>query len=813
MRLLTIALCALVSGASSLFAAQVELAAEEATPGPGAHYTIRAKVDTSNQMLEGECAVQWTNSTDQATGELWFHLHHNAYANNRTTHLTEAQGRLRGLKIEDGWGWQKVTQISVGGVDLLPSLTFEHPDRTISDEKALDQGDRTVFRVLLSQMIEPGEHVLVDLKWQSKIPRVRRRTGIKEEFLLMSHWFPKLGVYEGAAGWNCHQFHMNTEFFADYGTYDVTLDLPEAYGQGPDKDGQWIAKVGATGGLAEPARLEDGRLIVRYLAPTAADRQRIDPITGTSPVLHGFAWTADPSYRVHTKRFVFDEWAEQYHSEVQAAAIAFTKTLDQMRLRDVEITVLIHPERDGQWERHAEATAAALFFYGIWWGEYPYERITVVDPAWGAGGAGGMEYPTLFTAGTQRFTSPAMYSPESVTVHEAGHQFWYGLVGNNEYEAAWLDEGFNSFTDSEVLIRHYGPQRTYQRYSRLPVWGRHVAAMPTGAGLAGVFTGARWKVPNPFGWGCLDGVTLKPTQVSPFVAWWRDQPGLTFVEQYSDPRWGDRNGYLRMPDMDPIETKAFEYANRSSYRTNSYPRTAVALRTLQGVVGQDAFLRGMRHYADSYRYKHPKPDDFYQAFQEGAKQDVQWFFRDLFQGTGTVDWSVSVASSTTPEDQGWFLSEEGDWVKAGVGMEETVEASSDETSVEEPGDESDTEAEQVEAPVPDKPLQHYNVVVRRRGTLRLPLPIQVRFNDDTQQTFEWTREQQEGSMWWRLPIEAGSAQIEAVVLDPQRAYFVDTNMKDNQWFRSHKSPRSLRWSERAFTQYSHILHFFSTLGG
>ncbi|MFT5199646.1 MAG: hypothetical protein ACI87O_002317 [Planctomycetota bacterium] len=811
MRLLTIALCVLGFSTSPLFAFQTNQAVEKPTPGPGAHYTIHARVDTSDQMLVGEYSLQWTNSTQVATGELWFHLHHNAYANNHTTHLTEAQGKLRGLKIEDGWGWQKVTQISVGGVDLLPSLTFEYPDRSGADEDALDQGDRTVFKVLLPEKVQPGAHVLVNLNWQSKIPRVRRRTGIKEEFLLMSHWFPKLGVFEGADGWNCHQFHMNTEFFADYGTYDVTLNLPEAYGQGPDKDGQWIAKVGASGGLAEPPRMEDGRLQVRFLAPTAEDRKRMDPVTGTAPSLHGFAWTANPRFRVHTKRFVFEEWAKLYHSEVQSAAIAFRKPLEQIRLRDVEITVLIHPEREGQWERHAEATAAALFFYGLWWGEYPYERITVVDPAWGARGAGGMEYPTLFTAGTERFTSPQMYTPESVTVHEAGHQFWYGLVGNNEYEAAWLDEGFNSYTDSEVLLRHYGPQRAHQRYSRLPVWGKRPASLPRSAGSAGVFTGARWKIPNPMHWHWLQGVTLKPAQVSPFVSWWRDQPGLTFVEQYTDPRWGDRSGYLRMPDMDPIQTKAFEYANRSSYRTNSYPRTAVALRTLEGVVGKDAFLRGMRHYADSFRYKHPKPEDFYRAFQEGSEKEVQWYFQDIFQGTGMVDWSVSVASSIPPAKKGWFLSEQGDWVKAGSTVEEpTPELPDNEEGGLKPQEEPVLATETAKE---SKPLRNYNVVVRRRGTLRLPLPIQVRFSDDTRQVFEWSRELQDGSMWWKLPIAPGSAEIDAVILDPNRAYFLDSNMKDNQWFRSNESQRSERWSERTFTQYSHLLHFFSTLGG
>ncbi|MCA9002477.1 MAG: hypothetical protein KDB61_11170, partial [Planctomycetes bacterium] len=368
------------------------------------------------------------------------------------------------------------------------------------------------------------------------------------------------------------------------------------------------------------------------------------------------------------------------------------------------------------------------------------------------------------------------------------------------FESAWLDEGFNSYTDSEVLMRHYGPSRTHQRYSQFPVWGRRPAPLPQTSGWAGIVTGSRWKVPNPMGWKALSGLTLKPTDVSPFVAWWRDQPGMTFVEEYTDPRWGDRNGYLRYPDLDPIETKAFEYAHRGSYRANSYPRTAVALRTLEGVVGRDAFLRGMRAYADAFRYKHPKPEDFYRTFQEAAEKDVQWYFQDVFQGTGVVDWSVSVSTSRVPEPKGYFLSEEGHWLDAGALKDE--EKPADDNAAGEAAEESKPAS-----------LQHYNVVVRRRGTLRLPLPIQVRFSDGTRQEFEWSRELQKDSMWWKLPIEPGEADIEAVYLDPARQYFLDEDMSDNQWLKPRKSHRSLRWSERTFTQYSHLLQFFSTLGG
>ena len=298
------------------------------------------------------------------------------------------------------------------------------------------------------------------------LPRVRRRTGYKDDFLLIAHWFPKLGVYEGDRGWNCHQFHLNTEFYADFGTYDVTLDLPLEYA------GNVVAapacKVDERGAPAAASRRRSSRL-------QPEDRERDpDAARGSSArLVHDFAWTADRatswSTRGPTAPSASPSGPSGYEDEVEAMRrLRRSDRTSTSTLRDVDVTVLIQPERESGRPRATTAPpAAALFFYGLWFGEYPYQHVTVVDPAWGARAAGGMEYPTLFTCGTRLFTTEDMYVPESVTVHEAGHQFWYGLVGNNEFEAAWIDEGFNSYTDSEVLFRAYGNRARSTTYYAL----------------------------------------------------------------------------------------------------------------------------------------------------------------------------------------------------------------------------------------------------------------------------------------------------------------------------------------------------------
>ena len=67
-----------------------------------------------------------------------------------------------------------------------------------------------------------------------------------------------------------------------------------------------------------------------------------------------------------------------------------------------------------------------------------------------------MEYPMLITAGTTWWMPFGIRFPEAVTIHEFGHQYWYGMVANNEFEEAWLDEGLNSYVEGRILDEAYG---------------------------------------------------------------------------------------------------------------------------------------------------------------------------------------------------------------------------------------------------------------------------------------------------------------------------------------------------------------------
>ena len=208
------------------------------------------------------------------------------------------------------------------------------------------------------------------------------------------------------AGWNTHQFHSATEFYSDYGVYDVRITVPRGF------------VVGASGREAR----------ARSTTPTATTTHRY-----RGDDIHDFAWTTSPRF------------------------LDVRRTFEHPTLPRVEMRLLLQPEHAGQEARHFAATAATLRYYGEWFGAYPYGHITIVDPAFQSG-SGGMEYPTLFTAGARWIAPRGVTQPEAVTIHEAGHQCWYGIVGSNEFEHAWMDEGLNTFSDGAGIEEAFEPE-------------------------------------------------------------------------------------------------------------------------------------------------------------------------------------------------------------------------------------------------------------------------------------------------------------------------------------------------------------------
>jgi aminopeptidase N len=371
------------------------------------------------------------------------------------------------------------------------------------------------------------------------------------DYHFVAQWFPKIGVFWKGA-WNAHQFHATSEFFSDFGVYDVALTVPDGF------------VVGATGALRESRHEADGMRTFRFYQED----------------VHDFAWTASRRFVERTGRF-------------EAAGYP-----------PVDIRLLVQPEHEHLSGRYLEATRVALAAYGAWSAPYPYAQITVVDPAWGSG-SGGMEYPTLITGGASRRAPPTLASPESVTIHEAGHQFWYGLVATNEFEEPWLDEGFNRYHDRKAYALAYGARGWGERYF----------------GLAGI---------SLSGW--------------PVVA-----PGVVVGRSHDIV-----DGLRRHGRDDVMARRSWDFGNPQSYGLNAYGKPALSLQTLEGLIGDETMTRVLRTYARRHQFGHPSTEDFIATVSEVTGQDWRWYFDQTWFSAEECDYAVTVTNARAREPRGYL---------------------------------------------------------------------------------------------------------------------------------------------------------------
>src|SRR6202167_4920783 len=354
------------------------------------HYEIDAKYDASNHTVDATEVLTYHNLTGHALDHFPFHLYQNAFQPNSTWIRESKIAGSRDVSYEKWeskeYGSEDIKSLEVVGQgDLTSQVQYIQPDDGNKD-------DKTVVDVHLPKPVARGAFVQFKIAFRTNLPETQARSGWKHDFVLGGQWFPKVGVlWHGA--WNCHQYHAMTEFFADFGVYDVKLTVPQ------------FEVVGASGVRVGEVNNPDNTKTVAYHGDD----------------IHDFAWTASPRYKVKEATY-------------------------QGQMGPVQMRILMQPAHGSQAERHENILRESLEHFESWYGPYPYKTITLVDPEPDSA-AGGMEYPTFITGDTNWFMPKGLALPELVVEHEFGHQYWYGMVATNEFEDAWMDEGINSSTD------------------------------------------------------------------------------------------------------------------------------------------------------------------------------------------------------------------------------------------------------------------------------------------------------------------------------------------------------------------------------
>ncbi len=642
-----------------------------------ANYAIDVKLDTEKHLLSGSEVLTWRNTSRYDIPDLRFHLYYNAWLNDKSSFLSRLNSyyRLAGYGKND-WAYCKVKSIKIKGTrgwrdaDLTQSMKYIQPDDMNSD-------DKTVMEVQLPRLIRPGESIEIEIEWQSKVPRTFARTGTIDEYYFLGQWFPKIGVLQDDGLWNCHQF-IGTEFFSDYGVYDVKMTVPK----------DWI--VGATGEEVDRTQNDSGTVMHHYYQ---AD-------------VHDFAWTTSPHFRVFTDRF------------------------EETGLPATRLRLLLMPDHLDKKERYFQATKTTLKYYGTWFGPYPYGHLTIIDPAYQSR-TGGMEYPTLFTGGTRWLSPKATLSPEGVTVHECGHQFWYGIVGNNEFENAWLDEGFNTYSQSRAMEVAYPPRTLDRRY--------------------------------------LDG--FLPVLFPGIHEVYRSQGAERF------------DGFESGLKLDRMSRDSWQQAP-GAYRINAYNKPALMLQTLENYLGWDLMQKIMSTYFERWKFKHPRPEDFFRVVNEISSLDMSWFFEQTYNSSNVFDYAVGSVRSQPVRATLGYVEEDGL------------------LQFEEPSEEAAGDTNQAEV-VP--PQFKSTIIVRRWGEAIFPVEIKMTFaNGDT------LLERWDGSDRWARFDYVRPEKLVKVEVDPRGVLVLDINRTNNTWSAKPQARiAAYKWTGKWMIWLQSMLQFFT----
>ncbi len=314
-----------------------------------------------------------------------------------------------------------------------------------ASEPVLRNGRSTSASVRLSNAIAAGATSTIEIDWSHKLPggpgsghRMVQRWA--DTLYQPTQWFPRVAVYDDLRGWDSELYIGPSEFYNNFGTFDVRIDVPAG----------WI--VSGTGVLQNPEQVLTAKARERLATVTASDANTT--IVGPEEVGPGVA-TATGDAR---GRLVWRFHADTVNDFAWATAKKFVWTATRATIPTkgaIPVHMLYLPGRAAQYARAGEISRHALEFYSKLWFPYQFPQLTLQD-----GPSAGMEYPMVIN------------SNQGAADHETGHQWWPMVVSNNETWYGWMDEGFNQYmnilSDADAAKRAPvldGPGQSYGRTS------------------------------------------------------------------------------------------------------------------------------------------------------------------------------------------------------------------------------------------------------------------------------------------------------------------------------------------------------------
>ena len=378
-------------------------------------YDIDVDFNHQNHQFNLTEKITYYNNSPDNLNKVFFHLYYNAFQPGSMMDV-----RSRTIADPDSRVLDRIQKLNKDeiGFQKINSVVDGNNKNLIFNEQG------TILEVILDKPLNPGKKLKLTLSCRSQIPLQIRRTGRynKENVAYsMTQWYPKMCEYDDE-GWHSNPY-IGREFHGVWGDFDVTINIDSSF------------VLGGTGIIQNPNEIGYGYENEKFKTKKYYGNKLKWHFKAEK--VHDFAWAGDPFF-IHEKTNLDN-----------GTVLHFLHKDDSL---------------NNNWKLLQPYAKKCFEYMNKNYGEYPYKQYSIIQ-----GGDGGMEYPmcTLITA------EGSLKGLISVTVHESIHSWFQGILGTNESKYEWMDEGFCSYAQYEVLNYLYDKNvlnpllRQYKSYYRL----------------------------------------------------------------------------------------------------------------------------------------------------------------------------------------------------------------------------------------------------------------------------------------------------------------------------------------------------------
>ncbi|GAA5225425.1 hypothetical protein GCM10025777_60560 [Membranihabitans marinus] len=475
-------------------------------------YDIEVSLDTSRKVLTGTVLIQYNNRSNKNLNKIFLHLWTNAYQSKASDFSKQ---NLASNDDKFYWADDK----KMGGYQ---NISF------YQDENELDfayvQQNKEFVELSLNQSIGPNETGVLKVNFESKIPYIFSRGGWAKDFIALTQWFPKVAVYDKDE-WHLMPYLEMGEYFSEYGDYKVTIETPDS------------SIIGATGVLVDSTVLDSGRVQRTYEAKKVLD----------------FAWFYGHEMIAQHGKTVLDNG--------QTVDLHYYAPKNYP-LNHAQVSDTLIPQVKGQINNNLSPIglmARAVQFYSEEVAPYPYPQASVVIGPLNTGG--GMEYPMITLVAPMRDIKML----DRTMTHEIGHNWFQSILGFNERQSPYLDEGINSFYEKKYMDRYY---------------------------------------PEPF-----QSMQIMAARTE-----------LTMDQIMY-------HGSYQRGDILPVNSHTHDMST-IQYYYNGYMVPPTLFKKLEEVVGEEKFKAAMNEFYQNNAFGHPTIEDLRKVFEKDG-QSLDWFFTDM----------------------------------------------------------------------------------------------------------------------------------------------------------------------------------------